>query len=135
MSKHVAKVLLFDRDQHVLILRRSETHPYFPHETDYPGGEIEKGESGPDGVRRELIEETGIEIPVEQFQLVHKKYYKFLGRKHYVYRVDLEDQAPEVAISWEHESYHWVHPRDLLTDPVWQGSDSYISLVNEYLSR
>lgn len=135
MSKHVAKVLLFNSAQQVLILRRSETHPYFPHETDYPGGEIEHGETGLDGVQRELVEETGISIPLEHFQLVHMKHYKFLGRKHYVYRVDLGDEAPDVAISWEHESYHWVHPHELLNDPIWQGKDSYIGLVNEYLAK
>ena len=34
---------------------------------DTPGGFLEEGESPPDGLRRELLEETGLEIEPDQF--------------------------------------------------------------------
>ena len=62
------------RDGDVLLVRRA--YPPRAGEWSLPGGRIELGESLVDAVRRELLEETGIEVEVgrvvEVFDRVHR---------------------------------------------------------------
>ena len=50
--KTIAKVLIKDKENNILILRRSITHPNNPHHFDLPGGEIEENETNSDAVKR-----------------------------------------------------------------------------------
>ena len=36
----VVKVLIFNPEGKLLILRRSKTHPHYPEHVDFPGGEV-----------------------------------------------------------------------------------------------
>ena len=53
---------LFDKEDKILLTRRSSTMHYFPHAWVMPGGHIDNGESLENGVIRELFEETGVSI-------------------------------------------------------------------------
>lgn len=111
-----AKVVILNEHDNVLVLKRSETHPQKPHETDLPGGIIEKGEFELLGAAREVHEETGIILESDQCEL----FYADTSMPHpgvaltmLLYYVKF-DSTPDVNISWEHESFDWVSIEQLL---------------------
>lgn len=61
-SRKVAKVIIIDDNNHVLMLKRSDYIDKFAGEWDLPGGHIQVGEEFDTGMRREVKEETGLDI-------------------------------------------------------------------------
>ena len=64
-SAPTASALVLDADGRVLLARRA--HEPFRGTWDLPGGFLEEGEHPEDGLRRELREETGLEIEPHEF--------------------------------------------------------------------
>ncbi len=58
----VAKVVLIDENNRVLLLKRSNYMKKFAGEWDLPGGHLRENESLLDGLAREVKEETGLTI-------------------------------------------------------------------------
>lgn len=64
-SKATACALCVDERRRVLLARRA--HEPFRGRWDLPGGFLEEGEHPLDGIRRELLEETGLEVEPLEF--------------------------------------------------------------------
>ena len=75
-SKIVAKVILFDEQGKVLFLKRSNYMKKFAGSWDLPGGHIHEGEDLIDGLKREVKEETNLDL--DQVKKVKK-----VGNKHF----------------------------------------------------
>ena len=56
----VAAILL--RGDQVLLCHRSPTRRWYPNVWDFPGGHVEEGESAVAALRREILEEIGIDV-------------------------------------------------------------------------
>ncbi len=65
-SVSVAAVIVNDQQQVLMTQRRDNGH------WEPPGGVLELGESIPDGLRREVREETGLDVEPEQLTGVYK---------------------------------------------------------------
>jgi 8-oxo-dGTP diphosphatase len=65
-SVSVAGIVVRDDDR-VLVIRRDDNDHW-----EAPGGVLEQDESFEDGVRREVLEETGLEVSVERLTGVYK---------------------------------------------------------------
>ena len=100
--KRGAKILLIDKDKKILILRRSLTHPIWPHHLDFPGGIIE------------VLEETKLKIDINQLKLIFKK-RRITGFMLYVYEYHLDVNQPKIELSWEHDKYNWMSRKELIT--------------------
>ena len=61
-SDKVAKVIIINDDNRVLMLKRSDYMDKFAGEWDLPGGHIQVGEKFETGMKREVKEETGLTI-------------------------------------------------------------------------
>lgn len=61
-SNQVAKVIIINDDNHVLMLKRSDYVDKFAGEWDLPGGHIQVGEEFETGMKREVKEETNLDI-------------------------------------------------------------------------
>lgn len=108
LVKNVAKSIILNTDNKVLLLVRSAKDDHAPGRLDLPGGGIEDGEDFATGVAREVMEESGIKINPSEFQLLYaatsfnedKTYNKmaFMART----------ESTNVVLSKEHTSYQWV---------------------------
>ena len=61
-SKKVAKVIIINGSNHVLMLKRSSYVDKFVGEWDLPGGHIQVGEDFEVGMKREVKEETDLSV-------------------------------------------------------------------------
>ena len=104
----VAKAVLLDADGKFLLLTRSETHPYLAGFADLPGGMIEPGEEPGDAVKREILEETGLEVNDLRIMYATTMLIGEVSYPTLLYLVKLGTPAPNVALSWEHSSYEWA---------------------------
>jgi len=68
IAREAARVLLFDGDGRVLLLRGHDPHQPARSWWFTPGGGLDGSESHRDAARRELLEETGYDVPDSQLQ-------------------------------------------------------------------
>jgi 8-oxo-dGTP pyrophosphatase MutT (NUDIX family) len=106
----VAKALILDASGHMLMLRRSQTHPTLAGHPDLPGGLIEQDEEPGLAVAREILEETGLVLTATSQQILYAgaEMSENENRIRFLYVIRLNEEKPAVVISWEHESYEWI---------------------------
>lgn len=97
-----AKVAIFDADGAVLLLKDSRTDRW-----DLPGGHAHDGESPEEAARREVREETGLEVEPQQ---PTSRTYPDTGRGFIGYEAHVPNSKPAVTLSLEHSAYEWVMP-------------------------
>jgi mutator protein MutT len=93
----------------ILITQRFD-HVHLPGLWEFPGGKVEPGEKLPSALERELLEELGVKIRVEDqfFQTAHDYPAKSVALHFFNCSIlDGEPQAIDVA------AWRWVRPRDL----------------------
>lgn len=112
--KHSVSVagIVVDGNGRVLVIRRRDNGHWEP-----PGGVLEVGESFEEGVRREVQEETGLPIVVEQLTGVYKNMTRAVVALVFRCR-PLADRPQETA---EAAAVRWVEPSDItnLMDPAY----------------
>lgn len=109
VTRFVAKALVFDADNNFLRLTRSKTHPKLAGLSDLPGGMVEPGEEPGAAVIREIREETGLVIDLENVEVLYAV-TMLLNKRSFptiLYKIQLSDSQPTVALSYEHDDYSW----------------------------
>ncbi len=102
-SRNVAKAIIIDSDKRVLFLKRSDYVDKFAGEWDLPGGHIQIGEELMAGLKREVKEETSLEV--EECRFVDKlENIKF-------FVCSYTDQP--IKISHEHTGFRFFNEDDL----------------------
>lgn len=106
----VSSVVLMDGK--VLLLKRPETNRSFPGRWSLVAGKIEKGESPVEAARREISEETGIQVSMPD-AVMHPIYVREgmrLWKVHpFLYRISYA--GPK--LNDENVAYEWVSPEDI----------------------
>ena len=110
-----SNVVLQNDSGHVLVLRRSKSHPKRGLQPDLPGGTLEAGESFLQAALRELYEETRIVLTPNQLMLAYEKTVDdpqrpLIGK---VYAASCKASVTDVQLSWEHDQYVWLPPEKL----------------------
>jgi len=106
---------------------------------DFPKGNVEKGESELETVKREVLEETGIdkiEI-IDGFKERVGYYYRMKGNLIYKtvnYYLARTDQK-EVKLSYEHEDYAWVTVDEALKYIKHKNSVDVLNKAYQYLKN
>ena len=105
-SEKVAKVVIIDDSNRVLMLKRSSYMEKFAGEWDLPGGHIKIGEDFEVGMKREVEEETGLSVDSLTFvtQIENLSFYFC--------------KYPEkpIKLSHEHTSFRFFSKKDLDAD-------------------
>lgn len=109
----VGQKALIEKDSKILILNDPMKH------LDFPGGKIQEGEARVgdassliDALKREVIEETGLEITVSdpfavwyyEFPELHRNY----GKVVYLIAFKCQYISGEIQLSDEHNNFQWV---------------------------
>lgn len=106
----VTCAIIVDRAR-VLVTQRSEQMPH-PLKWEFPGGKMKEGESPEFCVKREIREELGLIIAVEQLLPSVKHTYK----THTVKLIPFICSVKEGDLSLsEHKAYRWIPMEDLLS--------------------
>ena len=99
------------RDGHILAVERSETMT-LPNLWEFPGGKIEPGETKEEALTREIQEELGLTIVVDEFINTARFQYDFGTVELSVFTVHIE--AGELRLT-EHSQHKWLKPTELNT--------------------
>lgn len=102
----------------MLFLQKQLENPHYPGQWGTPAGHVEPGESHVQAVRREIAEETGLEI----VNTIEDEKFSYLARwsvihprkrfNYHLFRVDLTPYGRlNVQLSAEHRHFCWVTPR------------------------
>jgi len=97
-SVSVAGVIIDDEGRALVIRRRDNGH------WEPPGGVLEVDESIPDGLRREVAEETGLDIEVDQLSGV----YKNMNRAIVALVFRCHAAAGELRLNPEVSEFRWM---------------------------
>jgi 8-oxo-dGTP diphosphatase len=112
---YVAVKALIIRDGKILIIKRSSKEDVYKNEWDLPGGKLEFGEHPIDGLKREVKEETGLEIEVIKPISVWT-FFKNDGKTQVIGITFLAKPiSDEIKLSKEHVDSKWVCLRKLIT--------------------
>ncbi len=79
---------------------------------EFPGGKLEKGETLEQCLKRELMEEMGLELEVKQSFMSICHTYDF-GVVH-LHAFIATCATPEIGLLTAHESYAWVKPSEIM---------------------
>ncbi|OGI60443.1 hypothetical protein A2641_00200 [Candidatus Nomurabacteria bacterium RIFCSPHIGHO2_01_FULL_37_25] len=119
------KILLKNKEgKFLLLLRNPVKYPEVGKKWDIVGGRIDAGASLMENLKREVLEETGLEVVGETKLLLAQDILK--PDKHVVRLTYMGESKGEVRLSEEHSEYKWL-TRDELTklEPM----DKYIKEV------
>ena len=106
---------------------------------DFPKGNIEKGEKELETVRREVMEETGIEDIdiVKGFRRKIRYFYRREGKtvlKEVIFYL-ARSYTKNVQLSYEHTGYVWLKYGDALKRLTFKNSRELLEAAHEHLSK
>lgn len=114
----VVKVAVLREDGCILLLQRSTDDTHRPSGPDLPGGGREPGEDILAAAARELHEETGLNVPAHDLQVVFTNQGQSARGNQPLVRVLCGIQISgtrDITLSNEHASFRWVSVEEAVT--------------------
>lgn len=105
------KVVLLDQEKRRLLLKRSMASKNNPGKWDLPGGKLDPGEDFEDGIRREVREETGLEIRLTR--VLGAAESESPGNRIAYLLMEAEVVSGAPRLSDEHEDMTWASAREM----------------------
>ena len=131
-----AKAMIANAAGEILILREARTYQEGTNHGRYhfPGGRITPGEPFFEGLRREVREETGLEIEVGQPIFVGEWFPVIKGEMNHIVAMFLACTAVQgdITLSDEHDDYQWVAPARMKAFDVMDPEPSAVQAWQKY---
>lgn len=103
---------IIENEQGLLLIARRRPEKTQGGLWEFPGGKLEEGESPEECLRRELMEEMGIEIAVQEYFGMNDHRYEAIHIQLIAYEAKLV--AGEIRLI-DHDEYRWVR-KEMLAD-------------------
>ena len=107
-----AKAIIVNEEHKVLIVRESGDYDEGTNvgRWDVVGGRIDPAESLFDGLKREVLEESGLEVEPERVITVDDKFQVIKGEDVHIVRIYYLCRyiGEEVVLSADHDRYEWI---------------------------
>ena len=104
------------KDGSILIFKRNLTDTT-PGIWEHPGGKLEWGEDPAEGAKREVKEETNLDVkitrPIDIYSYVAERHGQNKHCIQLVFEAELLDENQEVVINDEHSEFRWVKLEEL----------------------
>jgi 8-oxo-dGTP diphosphatase len=105
------RALIMDGEK-ILVLKRSPDESTYPGCWDLPGGRLENGENPSHGLKREVLEETGLKINVLKPLFTFHEILNNIPTFFVVYQCEAVSGA--VQLSAEHTEFKWATESEIL---------------------
>lgn len=138
MMKKTKQITVFSgcvvRDDTVLMVLRNEPECVEAHmKWEFPGGKVDFGETPEESVRREILEETGVEVSVKELiPWVGTSYWEYeWGTQQtlcFVYRCEFVSQK-EVEKDHHVEKIEWVKNEEIKKLETLPGTKEVLALI------
>ena len=96
-----------------LVVKRAPDAKVYPDCWDFPGGKLEWGEDPKQGLKREVKEETKLEVEIKNPEFAFSERIK----DHFIYLTVFEAEIvgeEEVQLSEEHSEFKWATKEEIL---------------------
>ena len=120
------KLLIKNENGGYLFIRRASSFKTGPQKWDIPGGRIEPGEALLDALKREVTEETGMELEKVESLLDAQDIFVPEKDLHVVRLTYIGFATGDVTLSDEHDTYKWMTKKELEAEPH---IDTYLQQV------
>ncbi len=111
IGRYVVGIVVPDGGRVLLLQRKADD--FMPNIYEFPGGKVEPGESLPDAIRRELLEETGMTLKGIKKYLGHFEYATAYGTVTRQFNFVVDADTPGRIVHPEHQAFAWVERADL----------------------
>ncbi len=122
MNQRIAAKALITNGHQILLLREAASDIEATQVGNYqvPGGRIEPGELFFDGLKREVKEETGLNVTIGQPAFVREWFPTIRGQANHIIAVFVActTTSTEVKLSSEHDDFVWVDARTIENYPL-----------------
>ena len=112
---NVVKSVIIKNDK-MLLIKRSPASKFFPSLWDLPGGQLEQNEEALEGLKRETLEETSLNI--EPDKLVCKFDYVEHDTKIIFQVFSIKSAAGNIKLSNDHTEFKWFSKEELKTSDL-----------------
>jgi 8-oxo-dGTP diphosphatase len=130
LQRIAAKAFIINNAGECLILREASTYEDGTNQGRYhlPGGRINIGEHFEDGLRREVAEESGLEIDIIKPVYVGEWRPVIKGVKNQIIAIFFlcKTKDAKVVLSEEHDHFEWIKTKDCINFDIMPPDDKVI---------
>lgn len=127
----VAKGLIENKNGEFLMLKKADDYDFTAGKWEQPGGKVEEDEDRFKALKREIKEETGLEIESSE-DLVRIE----LEDENHIncYVLHSSDFSGEIELSEEHEEFRWIRPENF-SELEWHRDSAYVLPPGVYCEK
>jgi 8-oxo-dGTP diphosphatase len=121
------KGFILDNENKLLLIQRRNNDPHKPGKWDIPGGRLELGENPFLGLKREIKEETNLEVEIKH-PIEVRHFTRDDGQNITMITFLCSPVHKNIILSEEHINYNWIQPTEAKTTIC----PTFHTLLDEY---
>ncbi|MFH1307360.1 MAG: NUDIX domain-containing protein [archaeon] len=131
-KKHIVAITAFIKNQEgdkFLIVKRSKNEIAYPGKWAFPGGKVEKGYDILATLKREVMEEVGLEIENFKEYLYDFTFERPDGNNVVGLCFEVKAKSEDVKLSEDFEDFAWIRPEELDKYEYIRGMEREVNLA------